>query len=427
MIRKFRLVWFLCAVLLLLAGCAESEPVDTTAVPVETTLAPTLQTEPVETTLPVVDEPVVVVNNGGLAVRCGEILYYWGLAENGGFCLLREQPDGAAVELTVCSEQTGIYVLGKHVYVNGDDGILCIHSEDRTVQSIGTGKIVGADEGTGKLILLEDGYWTIDNSSGERNAISVAGNYIRTCDGRVFFSETSEDLYSASLWMYELDTGVISCISSSTASFMSGAEPGWGYSGCEIVNIQVLGDVVYYSYGYFGGSGLYFQPYGGGLVRVDLTDGSSQLLDDIGDTPDYRGPVFRVYDQDGAEYVRYYDTEYSQYTLHVNSGEKTVTEGPLGLANEPFPVSGEGYWRVEESGEAVQILPDVTANGPEGEYLHCRNVSDVGSFVFYELVYEKENPNASSWWDYTIQYKQEAWRYNAETGESTLLWTKDLT
>lgn len=425
----------------LLCGCELTQPKTTEAssdgTDPQNELSASVETEStaVEETEPEVSaEPAVIVNNGGLAVRCGDTYYYW-ISENsatGSLYTLTEEVDGSSSELLQSYSRSKIYLSGSRIYINhsassgGAASLLSLDLNDGTQQVFEGVQVVGVDDHTANLVVLESGVYSVLNTDTMvQNAIGSGKSYLGCSGGSVFFSETTEDMYSAHLWRYDLSSGEFSNISTCTADYGNWDAPGYGYSGCEIVHVQQTDQYIYYSYGYYGGTGFFFQS--GGLSCVSKLDGTTRVLSALSDTPDARGPVFYVYSQDGSEYVRCYEGYERQVTICMDTMEAVSSDYALGLLGQAFPVSGNGYWISDVmDGQVKQILPAVTLEVADGVTYYCTNINYTGTYVFYDVLYQKENPNWTSWRDMTVEYLRESYRYDPQTGEAVLLCSTDL-
>ena len=205
--------------------------------------------------------------------------------------------------------------------------------------------------------------------------------------------------------------------------------------GCDIIFFQETDEAIYISYGVIAGTGDYYQDGTGGLIQIDKGNKQKKLLtvDIGGEVPDegmlvYDGPAFYAFHSGGKEYVMYYDNRGAPTLMEVASGHITTTDMPFGLLGDPFSTlsldEGTKFWMYQfPDGKVKQILPEFESNVTriDNWERYVDNINYTGQKVFYDMVYEKENPNPASWRDYTIEYRRELYVFDSVTGETRLL------
>lgn len=389
------------------------------------------------------------INNGGLAVHYNDSYYYWAFAgsiDEPAYTLIKEDSTGTTEELLSSTIRSNIYLLNNIVFVNqrgenySDIWVERLNDfgEKGTMENV---EVVGINKELNQLILAEyvrntQGYSggrryyiysAIDSDLTAMEAISSNARYLEMGDDVAFFVENTADNAGVILSAYDLGKHIFSEISRAFADYSESLGPGWGSSPCEIYQLQETEQAIYYSYGYQAGSGGFFQP-GGGLARVDKSNYDTEIIAEIGDSPNDGWPLFYVFQQDGVEKVLYYSNEIGDIVVtDVEIGETVPSGMFLGALGKPFfeytngtqNVNQRCYMYVDMSGEARQILPDMYFG--EERLVYIENVSFTGNYVFYELNHQMDNPNPTSWRDGSITFRREMYVYDMATEETRFL------
>lgn len=381
-----------------------------------------------------------VVNNGGLAVQYNNTYYYWifsGFGNDTMYTLIREE-EGITEELYTCKFQSNIFLLDNTVFINqhgnnySDVWTLKINllGEKDILEGV---SVIGVDLYTNKLFMecpydsaiRKKGYYIYDifNDVLTRvNAVSENVRCLAISNGSVYFIENTKDNKSIMLSLYDLKNNEFRVISIVTDRYTYGP-----YPVCNIYYIQETNSGIYYSYGYSDGTGHYFQ--GGNLAYVDKDSYSTKIIADMYDTPNSNGPQFYVFQQDGIEKVLYYNAKKNSVcVMNVETGETVISDMLLGTLQTPiYEYENEivRYWMYpSEDGRIIEILPAMQFK-KDDIYVYVENISYTGQSVFYELDYQRDNPNPTSWRDYTETFKREAYVYNIETKENRILCSTD--
>lgn len=426
---KQRIICLFLAALLTLTvtGCAaettqspsESRPAEA---PKETEAA--MVTEPARE-----EEHIAVVNNGGQSVAWGDALLYWkptGTADQEAFDLILRTAEGETTLLEAASSESDIYVLGGSLFVNSGQGVTRIDPEKGNSELLEGMRVVGLEEQLGILVLYGSAEYYLYNGDTEKlDSVPESAAFFAMGDGAAYFTAAGEE--DSIVLLYRLDLVTLECaqISQAESTYSSGTAPGYGYSGCLVEYIQETDTAIYYSYGHRGGSGNYYQPDSGGIIRVSKEDYTSTFLSGIGDTPTYAGPQFYVFQKDGNDQVLFYDGDYALKVMDMATGTLSDSDMSVGPFRKPFSTYSDGFldhWIYPDmSGEVVHLLHEVSTDWENGVNTYFDNISYLGSRVVYDMIYQKENPNPTSWRDYTIICRREVYLYDLVTGETQLL------
>lgn len=385
-----------------------------------------------------------VLNNGKKAVRNGDDYYYWtfsGTGENPRYALIKENEKAQTKTLlSNAYENSEIYIVNDQIWVNqrgadySDIWALCIDSSGKEMKRIPGVEVVGVDENAGFLILscvYPSGSYSKGNhiyfpETGKSAAIPDVGTYnafVAASNGYAYFQKNTSDSKGVSLMQYNPKTGAMKKLATSYADYGSGT-PGYGYMPCELFNFQETEFALYYSYGFLGGTGMYFQ--NGGITRVDKQTGRvSNVISSS--TSSCVGEDFYVYTVSGEEYIICTYPETGTIQVDVKTGSVEVLDQQnAGCLMEAFSVwdsstKKQSHWIYpEEDGVCVQVLPPMVTW--EGEkYIKIKNINYLGDCVYFEKDTQVRNPNMTSWRDEYTTSLLEAYIYDLGTGQMRLL------
>ena len=418
-------------------GTAPNDEATSTTAPSvqQSTQAPATQTTASPEELAPVSKDVFI--NGGTAVSYRGLAYYWA-AKNGGaagqYALLCEDENGKTTELCTASACGEIFAAEDRLYVNCDDEMRILRSDGSLLASAPNSKVLGFDE-TADVAVLWDATHSemfVSRMLVDHTPLNFLGDHVNeayflgTSDGKIFFFMYDDTPGTVQLCAYDIKAKIPSILSESpVVTNYAGKTVGFP----RIYHLQETEKAYYYSYGYSDGSANYFQK--GGVVRVDKATLEDRLITQVeGDGIDYwSGDDFYVYEKNGNEFLRY-ALDAQVKTLLVADGSEVVSDDTLACLREPFNVSGEvnvfEYWMYPDtSGEAICILPRVEFECGEGEYRYMEHIAYTGAYTVYAIDFHGENPNPTSWRDYTRSLKIEWYCYNHETGETTFLGSVD--
>lgn len=379
---------------------------------------------------PSIEQALVILGNGQFAIQYGDARIYWQVnAEN--FELINEKTNQI---LYTCQERGKIYAMGDFIYVNqgqsGDLQTVRISLADGSSEILDDLNVVGIHPNADALILDDRAYSDKDfylctPDSDPQPLSGLDDNYFFCGFGQetaYFYNHTSDEK-GVNLVAMNLADQNLTVISTSYAQY---DEYGYG-SPCRIAYLQETAEAVYYSYGYTGGSGGYYQG-GGGFVRVDES-GSRKFADMTGFNEWCEGPEFYVFQENGTDMVLFIDK--TTKIWNTATDDFTNSDSLVGILQTPFTHSNnerttESYWIYPDTtGQILQLLPD-RAVDYANDLSYVQNICYVGDYTFYDIEYHKINPEPSGWRNYTIPDKVELYMHNRLTGETTLIGTKSL-
>lgn len=291
-------------------------------------------------------------NNGGNAVRYRGNVYYWkyngqSLSDTGSFAyfpyvhqttnqLICRHGDGSEDVLLSARGNGPIFIVGGRIYLE-EDGVDLFSVDLKGGNRVDHGDFEpwAADESGGTLIGsygTDGGVYVLKGKDHTLSTVNPEGRYfLGTIDGYCYYSSVdTQGIPRAILWKTSVDGSETTNLSAVEGSV------DWLAGGFNIYQVTKSGDQIYYSYGYYAGTGGFFQQ--GGINCVDLEGNETRTV------VDYDGlgaEEFQVIEDDGetrlyyigpddaiGSYIGFWD-DYPYSKCHVKTkaaGEDTWTD-----------------------------------------------------------------------------------------------------
>ncbi|MBQ9742572.1 MAG: hypothetical protein IJV88_02730 [Ruminococcus sp.] len=382
-------------------------------------------------------ESTATINNGSAVVRTSDYIFY--LID--GDLIREDSQDNRETIASIENVQNNIYILNDTIYVSYNDtalGTISTMSFDfdgNLLEENQDTVVIGIAEEKGVLITGEvarnscadptrcEIYNPVTSTGTEITSLEGSKNFLHADTQYAYFACMDNTDYSTQIiCRTDLDLGTTEEISRLTVEtemteFLL------------IEHSQLTDKALYVSYGFRGGSGNFFQR--GAIARIDKEDCSTTILTNLGWT-DGSTPYFNVFLKDSVEHILYKDSESTAVLLNCETLESETSAMNVGPNNKPFVVSTySDDYSIETAkclfyplmtGECVQLLPDMTLTSLED----INKVYYTGDKVFYTILYIREDPEALAWWEQFVDYKEEYYSYDTESGTTTLLGTVNL-
>ena len=228
-------------------------------------------------------------NNGGNVVRYMGELYYWkynsgSLESTGTFAyypyiqtenqLICRHADGSEDVLLNANGNGPIFIVGERIYLSENGGNLySVNLEGGDRVNHGSFEPWLADEAADTLIGVYTGSGVCLLSAADHSIRSIdqeGEHFLGAREGYCYYSSVDgEGTPVATLWRVSADGSEVTQLSQVT-----GAEE-WSVMSMNIMQIIKAGNLLYYSYGAYGGTGGFFQ--GGGINCVDLDQMTTEV------------------------------------------------------------------------------------------------------------------------------------------------------
>ena len=270
------------------------------------------------------------LNNGGKAVRYEGYDYYWrysseSWSDTGLFAyytgiqdtenqMVRRTPEGAEEVLFSAVGYGDIYILGDRMYLteDGDSRLYSVKMDGSGRKDYGWCKVCGADETAENLLVLdssaEDGStWLalIHKDGGKEQIQNGSWNYVDTIGSYAYFSDYDYDTERLTLSRYKVDgTEEVQEMDRITLNNSDALQY------VAVLQVTALEDTIYYSYGSYAGTGLFFQE--GGINSVRMDGSGAQVCVAQGEIT---AQDFQVTNEDGDVRIYYADDSISTGSL----------------------------------------------------------------------------------------------------------------
>ena len=232
-------------------------------------------------------------NNGGNVVRYRGNLYYWkynaeSFDPTGTFAyythqqtanqLICRHKDGSEDVLLSANGYGPIFIVGDRIYLeeNGSN-LFSVNLDGSNRIDHGYFEPWAADDNAGTLIGRYNGgiYLLYAKDQSMKQISSTGQSFLGTADGYCYYSTADvQEIPHASLWKVAIDGSEVVELSQ-----VSGSKD-WAVPGMDICQVVASGDLVYYSYGTYAGTGFFFQE--GGINCVDADGSNTQILVEYG-------------------------------------------------------------------------------------------------------------------------------------------------
>ncbi len=307
------------------------------------------------------NESETAENNGGNVVRYKGNTYYWKYSgasfySPGTFAyypyiqetaneLICRRKDGSEEVLLTAKGNGPIFITGERIYLQSDGAnLFSVNLDGSGRAEHGTFEPWAADEKSGTLIgrrsYADGGGVALLKADHTLETITDTGyTFLGTIDGYCYYTSAEyQDMPQFTLYRVSLDGSQVEELDSVTKD----AGEAMGLDVCQIAK---LGNTIYYSYGFYAGTGGYFQD--GGINCVDIDGSNKKVCVEYGSL---RAEEFMVEEKDGqalvyyigdenvmGSYVGYWDDYPYNNCFVKNMADSTVQQSK-------FPLSSPGTY-----------------------------------------------------------------------------------
>lgn len=412
---------------------------------------------------------VDIQNNGGHYVQVGTDVYYWRFDDNSydegalfhnfypkntgseNATLIRRAPDGT--ETALCRDniyEHNLYVLGDAIYYSanglggttGGSQVRAVGLDGGAARTVAEGVIVAMDEGAGTLAYRAYGAATLRlYNPVEGTDQALTDNYLKTLavqDGILYFTTatTGTSAKTTPILCADMQTGEVWTLCQPEA-----IERTFEDFASDVQQFEIFGDYAYFSYGYYAGTGYYYQ--GGYIARVRL-DGTG--YERLAGSPDLLvGAAFNLRLEDsGALILSYlpYMGDYVEETwlapevqlvVPTSARNLTTDETPTiaqsaGPMDQPFLYREEICIYAGIDGEIRTLLtPEDYAALGYGVYdaddsIVIRSVEQVGDYVWFTVDgYARDSTQDMGWRPYYRRLGTHICCKDMDTGAVTIV------
>lgn len=371
-----------------------------------------------------------VENNGGKAVRYLGNEYYWkynsksvednGLFASYGFVesaenqMICRRPDGSEQVLFEARGSGDIYIAGDRMYLTqGYSRLFSVKMDGSGRIDYGIFEVWAADEEKGTLVgtSYERGGGIYILYGEENRVLRISG------DSGVKAGVTGGDCYysvadsaTRGFFLYRL-----SADGTGGPQLVDHVAVGDPYDQVYAMEVIRLGDRLYYSYGFYGGTGRYFQQGGINSVNVDGSDARTCVEYGGITGEDFlvekKGEAELVYYIDGdiisyIGYWKYYAVEGCQ-VKNMSTGQVRESDFPLSRQNSYIYKDGGILMVAEHEARYQTLISKQTAarfglwepSGTEADEMTLiRHLEVVGDIIYFTVERSERNPALDIGW-----------------------------
>lgn len=328
--------------------------------------------------------------------------------------MIRRHPDGSE-EVAFSARGSGhIYIAAGRMYLSRGDGrLFSVKPDGSGMIDHGIFEVWAADERAGTLVGTSyergRGLYILN---GEENRVTEAagdsGTKVGVIGNDCYYSVS--DGTASGFFLYR-----ISADGKSGPQLLDHVATGDPHEQVYAMEVTKLGDRIYYSYGFYGGTGRFFQQ--GGINSVNLDGSGPQTCVAYGGIT---GEDFLVEERDGAVLIYYIDGETISYlgfwdyyavqgcqVKNMNTGQVRPSDFLLSRQNSYICRNGE-VLAVEENAAGYETLVPGRATAGFGlsdpsdveleELTLIRHVEVVGDEVYFTVERSKRNPALDMGW-----------------------------
>lgn len=372
-------------------------------------------------------------NNGGNVVRYQGSLYYWKYNSesfNSPATFAYYYPVQSTVNQLVCRHEDGseeillstqgngpIFIVGGRIYLEKDNTTLFsvkLDGSDRVEHGIF--EPWAADEASGTLIGTSyaqgGGVYLLRAEDHKLVKVSDEGyTFLGAIDGYCYYTSTSSGKAPGfTLFRVSIDGSEVTELDSMTKQ--SG-----DILGLDICELSKLNDTIYYSYGFYAGTGGFFQ--NGGINCVDVDGSNKKVCVEYGGlnaeeflAEEKDGQVFIYYigsDDVNGSYIGFWDDyPYSGcYVKNMSTGETKKSDFALSRPGAFVCMDGGIYMIKENSAAYSLLIPQETANdfgfvdtpgGSEKTLALISRLDVIGDEVFFTVDWSIRAPENDFGW-----------------------------
>ncbi len=293
---------------------------------------------------------------------------YLGDQENQLVC---RDEDGTVTTLYTGTGYGDLLILNDRLYFSNGSSVSSVKLDGSDLQSVEDVTLCAADYQNNYVILSNPNgdSNTLESMDAQGNRITLADGYFLTLqDGVVYYQLPRTSGSNVELGSVHTDG------SSQLLLASSPLDDTMGYGG--IQQVQVVKDTVYYSYGFFAGTGYFWQ--GGSIASVKQDGSEAKVLLTSTSTPNFYVylendvPILRNFEPD-SDYTDNgssisYGSSSSQCT-NLETMESTSSSLPAGNYQKVFYDEEKNFWVYPDtSGNPVQLLDGSEGYESTGSY-----------------------------------------------------------
>ncbi len=349
--------------------------------------------------------------------------YYWQYTSDsidGENQLVCRSEDGTVTPLYTGVGNGELLILNDRLYFSHLSDVLSVKLDGSDLQTIEHANLEAADSQSGCVILTNPNSAdanTLESLDAKGNRKELAKGYFLTLqDGVIYYQLPRNQGENVELGSIHIDGSNQILLASEPLDDTMG--------GGGIQHVQIVDDTVYYCYGFYAGTGHFWQP--GGQICSVKQDGSEHKV-----IREDSGPDFLVYLDDGKPFIRC-----NSISMNLETGATAETPLPIGNLKETIIDQNHNVWIYPDtSGTPIQLLDAEEGYesegpmpwGPEQDGVKWKEISEscyTGDYFYFSVTTSTHDASQDIGWRPGFRRDLTEWyRKDLATGETELLYS----
>ena len=312
-----------------------------------------------------------------------------------------------------------ILILNDRLYFSNYSDVLSVKLDGSDLQTFEDASLAAADSQSGYVILSNPNgdANTLESLDAKGNRKELAEGYFLTLqEGVIYYQLPRNQGENVELASIHID---------GSSQIVLASEPlddTMGFGGIE--QVQIVDDTVYYCYGFYAGTGHFWQP--GGQICSVKQDGSEHKV-----IREDSGPDFLVYLDDGKPFIRC-----NSISMNLETGATAETPLPIGNLKETIIDQNHNVWIYPDtSGTPIQLLDAEEGYesegaipwGPEQDGVKWKEISEscyTGDYFYFAVTTSTYDSSLDIGWRSGFRRDLTEWyRKDLATGKTELLYS----
>ncbi len=312
-----------------------------------------------------------------------------------------------------------ILILNDRLYFSNYSDVLSVKLDGSDLQTFEDASLAAADSQSGYVILSNPNgdANTLESLDAKGNRKELAEGYFLTLqEGVIYYQLPRNQGENVELASIHID---------GSSQIVLASEPlddTMGVGGIE--QVQIVDDTVYYCYGFYAGTGHFWQP--GGQICSVKQDGSEHKV-----IREDSGPDFLVYLDDGKPFIRC-----NSISMNLETGAAAETPLPIGNLKETITDQNHNVWIYPDtSGTPIQLLDAEEGYesegaipwGPEQDGVKWKEISEscyTGDYFYFAVTTSTYDSSLDIGWRSGFRRDLTEWyRKDLATGKTELLYS----
>lgn len=395
-----------------------------------------------------------VTNNGGNYVKYQDNIYYWeytakSFDKTGLFAtfqpkynstnkMIRKDKNGKKDVMFSTSGYGNIYIYKNRLFLEdinkaGENIIYSVDMNGKNRKEHGVGSMKAIDDKNGIIVLhdKEHKLVVLNCVTGEKKAICESGNFLSLSNSTIYYQDyikNGKQVIGGEVQLKSISTNgknpklIIRTVPDSYDKEYKDVL-------YNIVQFEKNGDELFFSYGFYAGTGIQYQ--GGRIVQVNEKKNTHIIL--AGDKGKWVEEKFYLMDNKSGKSLIYGDYDMNKaISLKTHKVSKTaITPHEILI---PFQEGDNIYVYLDHKGTKTKLIEksdyiEINKNanlqqGYDETYLNIDKIERIDNHILYKVEYSKHYPKEDIGWRYAYsRIKTNYYQKDMKTSNKVLLFT----